>query len=216
VASDLPERPRRGTRIVSKGAPSQALVPPRLGTAGTRHSGRLAPAPALAAQHAHSEALDLAPNNSMEPTRPARVGHFRAILALAGRAAHLEAVRRMATTFRQQQVESAYRATTQRSPALAPIGPPAHAYGGNPRHGHSMCFPIRPNAQPEPRPGSFRYSKPDCHHQAPPPAYLHPHASPRWRACHRRSFRRIYQVHRFPTRILDHPSPQVGRHRPHI
>src|SRR3990172_4218620 len=72
VASDLPERPRRGTRIVSKGAPSRALVPPRLGTAGKRHSGRLAPAPALAAQHAHSEALDLAPNNSMEPTRPAR------------------------------------------------------------------------------------------------------------------------------------------------
>src|SRR3990172_1904300 len=66
------KRPRRGTRIVSKGAPSQALVPPRLGTAGRRHSGRLAPAPALAAQHAHSEALDLAPNNSLEPTRPAR------------------------------------------------------------------------------------------------------------------------------------------------
>jgi len=61
VASDLPERPRRGTVIVSKAAPSQALVPPRLGTAGRRHSGRLAPPPALAAQHAHSETPDLAP-----------------------------------------------------------------------------------------------------------------------------------------------------------
>ena len=57
---------------MAKEALSCAFVTPGRGSAGMRLAGRLTPRYALAAQHAHSEALDLAPNNSMEPTRPAR------------------------------------------------------------------------------------------------------------------------------------------------
>jgi hypothetical protein len=51
---------------------SYAFVTPGRGSAGMRLSGRLTPRYALAAQDAQSEALNLAPNNSLEPTRPAR------------------------------------------------------------------------------------------------------------------------------------------------
>ena len=53
-----------------------ALVTPGRGTAGMRLSGRITPRYAIAAQDAQSEALNLAPNNSMEPTRPAECLHF--------------------------------------------------------------------------------------------------------------------------------------------